>query len=145
MNVGEDVIESLAIDANCILQAILRSKATDILRRLEFKTHVHTALPTFIEVLEYIPVLTEEKEIPLEDAFISLQLLPIEIHEPSFYQETYAEARRRIYARDPDDVPLLALALKLNCPIWTNDRDFKIPQVREILQVYTTVELLQIL
>ena len=26
--------------------------------------------------------------------------------------------------RDPDDWPILAAALALDCPIWTEDRDF---------------------
>jgi hypothetical protein len=30
----------------------------------------------------------------------------------------------RISPRDPDDWPILAASLSLNCPIWTEDRDF---------------------
>lgn len=30
----------------------------------------------------------------------------------------------RIGPRDPDDRPILACALALNCPIWREDRDF---------------------
>lgn len=33
-------------------------------------------------------------------------------------------ALARIGPRDPDDWPILACALALNCPIWTEDRDF---------------------
>jgi predicted nucleic acid-binding protein len=33
-------------------------------------------------------------------------------------------ALARIGPRDPDDWPVLACALLLNCPIWTEDRDF---------------------
>lgn len=32
--------------------------------------------------------------------------------------------RGRIAARDPDDWPTLALALKLGVPIWSQDKDF---------------------
>ncbi|MFH1359005.1 MAG: PIN domain-containing protein [archaeon] len=39
---------------------------------------------------------------------------------------------------DPDDSPYLALALKLNCPIWSEDPHFKEQSVRE---VFTTKEL----
>jgi len=35
-----------------------------------------------------------------------------------------AAALSRIGARDPDDWPVVACALLLNCPIWTEDRDF---------------------
>jgi predicted nucleic acid-binding protein len=48
------------------------------------------------------------------------------------------EARRRMEARDPDDVPLLALALALKVPIWTHDRDFEVAGVEK----YTTARLL---
>jgi predicted nucleic acid-binding protein len=35
-----------------------------------------------------------------------------------------AAARARIIRRDPDDWPTIACALTLDCPIWTEDRDF---------------------
>lgn len=42
--------------------------------------------------------------------------------------ETYASfeavARERIEKRDEDDWPVLAAALALGCPIWTEDTDF---------------------
>ncbi|MGA2927386.1 MAG: PIN domain-containing protein, partial [Solirubrobacteraceae bacterium] len=33
------------------------------------------------------------------------------------------EAERRIAARDPDDWPTVALALTLNLPVWSQDKD----------------------
>jgi predicted nucleic acid-binding protein len=33
-------------------------------------------------------------------------------------------ARQRISCRDEDDWPVLAAALALECPIWTEDTDF---------------------
>ncbi|MCC6586029.1 MAG: hypothetical protein IT168_04850 [Bryobacterales bacterium] len=30
----------------------------------------------------------------------------------------------KLAARDPDDWPILAAALALGCPIWTEDTDF---------------------
>lgn len=42
--------------------------------------------------------------------------------------ETYSpfegNARQRIDRRDHDDWPILASALALDCPIWTEDTDF---------------------
>lgn len=38
--------------------------------------------------------------------------------------EDVVEARRRLNRRDPEDWPILALALALECPIWTEDSDF---------------------
>ncbi len=43
-------------------------------------------------------------------------------------RETYGpfenEARLRLRGRDEDDWPVLAAALALSCPIWTEDTDF---------------------
>ena len=40
------------------------------------------------------------------------------------YGDFEAEARKRLAARDPDDWPILAAALALDCPIWTGHADF---------------------
>lgn len=40
------------------------------------------------------------------------------------YQEQEAQARARIERRDADDWPVIACALLLECPIWTEDNDF---------------------
>jgi predicted nucleic acid-binding protein len=35
-----------------------------------------------------------------------------------------ARALQRIGVRDPDDWPIIAAVLTLNCPFWTGDKDF---------------------
>ena len=42
----------------------------------------------------------------------------------SSYESLRAAALARIGPRDPDDWQVLACALLLRCPIWTEDRDF---------------------
>jgi predicted nucleic acid-binding protein len=42
----------------------------------------------------------------------------------SSYEPMRAAVWARIGARDPDDWPVMACAQLLNCPIWTEDRDF---------------------
>ena len=44
--------------------------------------------------------------------------------EPETYTPHEALARERIDWRDEDDWPVLASALALDCPIWTEDPDF---------------------
>lgn len=41
------------------------------------------------------------------------------------YAASLPDARKRIGRRDPDDVELLALALQLKLPVWSNDNDFE--------------------
>lgn len=40
------------------------------------------------------------------------------------YAEFESEARKRIEQRDEGDWPVLAAALALKCPVWTEDADF---------------------
>ena len=40
------------------------------------------------------------------------------------YEEFEVQARSRISMRDADDWPVVAVALMLDTPIWTEDNDF---------------------
>jgi predicted nucleic acid-binding protein len=44
--------------------------------------------------------------------------------DETVYAMFEAEATARILEQDLDDWPLIALALALDCPLWTEDRDF---------------------
>ena len=55
-----------------------------------------------------------------------------EVLTPSFT----LEAQRRIGDRDPEDADVLALALHLRVPVWSNDRDFE----RTGVERYTTAQ-----
>jgi len=43
---------------------------------------------------------------------------------------------------DMDDALFIALAMSLNCPIWSNDAHFK---MQNVIKAYTTKELLDYL
>jgi predicted nucleic acid-binding protein len=58
-----------------------------------------------------------------------------------FYAPYLNEAADRIGSRDPDEAHVLALALALEIPIWTNDRDFEVAGVT----CYTTAQMLELL
>ena len=61
----------------------------------------------------------------MEDLYLALSIIPIIVRNEEFYKDKIKEAKELIGKRDPDDIHLLALALKLNCPIWSNDKDFE--------------------
>lgn len=91
------------------------------------------------EVGEYLPQLALRKRLPLWEVAATLASLPIRVYERGHYRTRLARARRIVGKRDPDDVDLLALALLLEAPVWSNDDDFKGLKVRR----YTTAELLK--
>lgn len=95
---------------------------------------VFTPRPVLDEVYEYAGALAAEKGLPKTPS------LPRTVAERRDYAAQRAEAARRIEKRDPDDVDLLALALHLKIPVWSNDNDFEVPRSR-----YTTAELMKTL
>jgi predicted nucleic acid-binding protein len=64
--------------------------------------------------------------------------MPIEWKPAADYSDRRGEAEKRIAARDPDDWPTVALALKLEMPVWSQDKDLADAGI----EVVTTGELL---
>jgi len=92
-------------------------------------------------VFEYLPSLARRKRHDLDTLLLACAALPIAIVERSEYDVNLSAARRRIGKRDPDDIDVLALALTLKLPVWSNDNDFEDAGV----EWYTTAELLKTL
>lgn len=131
--------EKLAVDANPILSAGIGGSA--LKGFWDSRLSLHTTAHTLREVLKYAPKLARKADIPLQEVLASLYLLPLTVHGRAFYQSKLPKAHKLIGERDPDDVDLLALALKLDIPIWTNDRDFE----KTGVATYTTAQLLSLL
>lgn len=92
------------------------------------------------EVQEYIPSLPQKKGLSRKAMEAVLSLLPIKVFPEDVYAGQIPFALDLIGKRDPDDVELLALALTIGCPIWSNDNDLK--DVEEV-KVYTTAVMLR--
>ena len=112
----------LAADANVLLAAILGGRARSIFGHAEIE--VFTTAETWGEVQEYVPLLAQKRGLRLDLALLAMSALPVTVLEPDSYRAELPEAIRRIGERDPDDAPLLALALTLKIPVWSNDKDF---------------------
>jgi predicted nucleic acid-binding protein len=48
----------------------------------------------------------------------------VESVDRCLYEEYEKIARERVLPRDPDDWPIVSVALLLDFPIWTEDQDF---------------------
>jgi predicted nucleic acid-binding protein len=131
-------IEKLAVDANPILSAIIGGNARSIFLATE-NTLFYTAFFNYKEVEKYIPVLASKRNIPIEDLYLALSMLPLSLCDVDFYKSKIRQAELMIGKRDPHDVHLLALSMKLNCPIWSNDKDFEGIGVK----VYSTLDLMK--
>jgi hypothetical protein len=75
---------------------------------------------------KYIPDFSERRGF---DPAIALTVLEeigrmVEPVDRSLYEDFENLARERVLTRDPDDWPIVAAALLLDFPIWTEDQDF---------------------
>ena len=116
--------ERLVVDANPIISALLEGAALRAFWNETVKEWATTQF-TVKEVLSYLPRLARKICVPEEMLRLELELLPLTTYKKESYRDFVPEAKRRIAERDLNDVDLLALALKLDYPIWTNDHDFE--------------------
>ena len=80
----------------------------------------------FAEAEEHLAALVVKRGGDPEKALALLRSLVrlVELIGSEVYGELEAEARERLSRRDPEDWPILACALALRCPVWTEDTDF---------------------
>lgn len=114
--------EHLVIDANPVVSALLGGTAREVIfsGRFVFYSTQHT----MFEVATHLPVMARRLGLQEIHLFHEFQLLPIIACQPDQYDSYLAEATRPVGNRDPNDVPILALTLRMQCPLWTEDRDF---------------------
>lgn len=132
-------IEKIVIaDANVLLSALAQKAAS---RVLAHDLGICTSEHTMGEIERYLPRFSSKYGINPGLLKRALSVMPVEVKPRAFYQQHLPKAKALIGKRDIDDVDILALALSLDAPIWSNDNDFKDLGVK----VYTTASILALL
>ena len=119
----------LVIDANVLLRAVLGSRVSDLLERFALTATFLASEVAFEEAREHMAAILKKRGVSskaLQPALEKLEALRAIVRpmERAEYEQMRAAALVRIGRRDPDDWPVLACALMVGCPIWTEDRDF---------------------
>ena len=116
---------ALVVDANILVRADLGRRVRDV---IEGAGNVSFFVPetAFVEAEEHVAALAIKRGGEPEVALAFLRSLSqlVELIGCEVYGQFEVEARERLDKRDPDDWPILASALALGCPIWTEDTDF---------------------
>jgi len=114
----------LVLDANILIRGCLgvrvRALIADSAREVDF----FVAEANASEASGYLSELAARRGLDLQicqEAFLSLMEV-VQIVDSTWIETARDEALKRI--RDPADWPALALALQLECAIWTEDQDF---------------------
>ena len=129
----------LVLDSNIIFSALIKkSKTRDIILSDLFELYAPEYI--FNEITKHKELLLKKSKLDRGDFDALLLLLQKHIHllSKDKYNEKMAIAEDILRNIDITDSPFLALALALNCSIWSNDGHFK--QQDEVV-VYTTKDL----
>lgn len=124
----------VAVDANIILSALLGGKPSSILfdGRFQFVTSEFTLK----EVKKYLPRLAKKLDVPEIKLLSLLNGLPFQVYERSFYNDKLNEARKIMAQIDRKDADILALAVKLETFVWSQDKHFKKSGYPKVLNTY---------
>jgi predicted nucleic acid-binding protein len=120
----------LVLDANILVRAVLGRRVLSVLEAYAGRVHFLALEIAFTSVRTHLPEILVKRG--LSEAvrqFVETEILArLPMLVTPVPQEAYADfeapARQRLARRDESDWPYLALALKLGCPIWTEDQDF---------------------
>ena len=117
----------IVLDSNILIRAVLGRRVRQILETFAARG-VRFFAPdvAFDDAERYLPALLERRGKPDTDVPASLEYLRhiIDTVDRDFYGSFESEARQRLRGRDEHDRPVLAAALGLTCPVWTEDADF---------------------
>jgi len=117
---------ALIVDANILVRAVLGKRVRGVIEAYAEDVSFFVPEVAFAEAEEHLPALAIKRGNDPAKALAFLRTLGrlVEMIGSDVYGKFEAEARERLGQRDPEDWPILAAALALGCPIWTEDTDF---------------------
>ncbi len=128
----------LVVDANILFSALIKDSVTSDLI-VDNSLNLVSVEFIFEEFGKYKSLIKEKTERTEEefDRFMEIILKKITLVPYEEFKSFITEAEK--ISPDPKDTEYLALALKLNCFLWSNDKKIK-PQ--EKVKVYSTEDLM---
>lgn len=118
--------KGLVLDANILIRAVLGVRVRTLLECYEENCEFYSPEACFLEARRHLPQILGYRGLDPGPALAVLDEITrlVQPIERTLYQSFEAVARTRMAPRDLRDWPVMALALALNLPIWTEDQDF---------------------
>lgn len=118
--------KALILDANILIRAVLGPKVRNLILDNAEKVRFFAPEVCLADAKKYLPEILSRKGLHPSLAIDVLDglLNHIQLLENDWLEDFEEPSRERMQSRDPDDWPVLAAALALDCPIWTQDADF---------------------
>lgn len=118
--------KGIVLDANILIRAAFGRQVRHVLKKYEDQVRFYTPDVAFGDARKYVIAISELRQV---NSGLGLSVLDqlaglVEQVDRSLYEQHEKAARERIDRRDPDDWPVIAVALLLRLPTWTEDQDF---------------------
>ena len=118
--------KAIVLDTNILIRAVLGKKVRELIFDNAATVEFFTPDVCCADARKYLPVLLEKRDVAAGAAMLVLDRLEgiVRPIDAELYAGMQQQALQRIAVRDADGWPVLACALTLGCPVWTEDADF---------------------
>ncbi len=118
--------KAIVLDANILIRAVLGKRVRELI--FDHSQTVKFFAPdlAYADARKYLPGLLKKRGVDASAAMLVLDHLEgiVQSIDAELYEGMQQQALQRIAVRDADDWPVLACAMTLGCPVWTEDADF---------------------
>ena len=117
---------AIVLDANILIRAVMGKRVRELIVDNSERVQFFSPDVAYADARKYLPALLEKRGVNSASAMAVLDALesivmPLEL---GVYAGFKTQALERIALRDADDWPVLACAMAIGCPVWTEDADF---------------------
>lgn len=118
--------KAIVLDANILFRAVLGKRVLELILKNAASVRFFAPDVAYADARKYLPALLVKRGIQGDAALTVLDSLEtiVQPMDVTLYEGMQQQALQRIAVHDADDWPVLACALTLGCPVWTEDADF---------------------
>jgi predicted nucleic acid-binding protein len=118
--------KAIVLDANILIRAVLGKRVRELIVANVATVQFFAPDVAYADARKYLPALLDKRGINSASAMEVLDTLESVVRPLGLgtYAGLQVQALQRIAARDAQDWPVLACALMIGCPVWTEDADF---------------------
>ena len=118
--------KAIVLDANILIRAVLGTQVRQLIFENAAAVKFFAPDVAYADARKYLPALLKKRGVNATTAVLVLDRLAgiVQPIDAELYEGMRQQALQRIAACDADDWPVLACAMTLGCPVWTEDADF---------------------
>ena len=118
--------KAIVLDANILIRAVLGKRVQELIFENASTVKFFAPDVAYADTRKYLPALLEKRGVMSDAAMMVLDGLEgvVQAIEFELYVGIQHQALQRIAVRDAEDWPVLACAMTIGCPVWTEDADF---------------------